>query len=500
MLLPRIIILGKSNDDRGHQLESLTRTLLTMMGHRNVHLNTIGSGGEEIDVTANYVMQGLGGERIVKVLCECKAHNYKVDLTDWLKFLGKIYEAEAREGQEVSGYFIALSGVNGNVVGSYDDLRRRRGNVRLLSGEELLSETSRILGLAGLDTIAANLRRLTERQYLAIVTAYYDGSLFPVPIFEDRSYTILNAQGDPLPDGERLGKLRSLVEAAIELRSFVDLREEAQARERANLARKIVLTQLMLDDGETTLAHLSAANEGYSIEELRDATSWLAQQGWLLNGSERGSIRLPPADAPSYISLIAEVYKFLIMGQIPRTEVFGCAYYDAHIDEALVAEIQRVQGGLPLGTDDVTKAIRLLRLSPGALASVLHPQPLIAMHRLEVDQPTGANIDTFDRSYFFSLLYRCLQQDYANSGLSRYFHVVRGIHELETRQTVIAKSKTGLLFEGQTRERTSVFQGDEELGGVYVVVAVLDDAPEPWEWPSTPKSDSTETIGSNTPT
>jgi hypothetical protein len=53
------------------------------------------------------------------VIGECKAYIKPIALPDWLKFLGKIFSAEI-SGTQVQGCFIALLGVNGNVIGHYD--------------------------------------------------------------------------------------------------------------------------------------------------------------------------------------------------------------------------------------------------------------------------------------------------------------------------------------------------------------------------------------------
>ena len=122
MAYPGLLILGETNHDRGIQLESLTISLLQSIGYSNVTDRVRGAGGDEVDVKANREVPDLGGVRVDKVICECKAIRKSVDMTDWLKFLGKVLVEQSAEHNRVSGFFIALSGINGTVQGSYEAL------------------------------------------------------------------------------------------------------------------------------------------------------------------------------------------------------------------------------------------------------------------------------------------------------------------------------------------------------------------------------------------
>lgn len=87
----KVYILGRNNDDKGSQLEELTRQLLEYQGFSNIAKDTQHSGANEIDVRAE--KKDYVGIRDIKtpVICECKAYNRPIDMTDWLKFIGKLY-------------------------------------------------------------------------------------------------------------------------------------------------------------------------------------------------------------------------------------------------------------------------------------------------------------------------------------------------------------------------------------------------------------------------
>ncbi len=114
----KIFVYGNTNDDKGAQLESLTASILKSMGY-TVNSNEIKSGGNELDVVATK-KEPIGGD--VCLICECKAHNSLITMNDWLKFIGKLY-LEQKKNQLTHGLMIALSGANGNVLGSYKDIK-----------------------------------------------------------------------------------------------------------------------------------------------------------------------------------------------------------------------------------------------------------------------------------------------------------------------------------------------------------------------------------------
>jgi Holliday junction resolvase-like predicted endonuclease len=50
----RLHVFGTNSDDKGAQLEQLTVRLLRKLGYKHVAVNTVGTGGSEIDVRAEY--------------------------------------------------------------------------------------------------------------------------------------------------------------------------------------------------------------------------------------------------------------------------------------------------------------------------------------------------------------------------------------------------------------------------------------------------------------
>jgi restriction endonuclease Mrr len=158
----RLRIFGRNSDDKGTQLEDLTRRLLERLGYKQVSLNVVGSGGSEIDIRAEYPVPGPVGAANLTVIGECKAYESPVSLPDWLKFLGKLYSEEARWPGQVRGLFVALSGANGNVRGAVDELRRHKNTVDLVDGENLIHLIQQEFGVPRLENVVAHLQNLTS--------------------------------------------------------------------------------------------------------------------------------------------------------------------------------------------------------------------------------------------------------------------------------------------------------------------------------------------------
>ena len=92
-----MIILAATPNEKGSQLEALTQRLLRHRGYENCTTNVMANGAE-IDVRGELPLRGLGADRRQKLICECKAHKAVVDMTQWCKFLGKVFHQEVCEG------------------------------------------------------------------------------------------------------------------------------------------------------------------------------------------------------------------------------------------------------------------------------------------------------------------------------------------------------------------------------------------------------------------
>jgi len=49
-----MLVLGSTSDEKGTQLEQLTKDILADLGYRDITTNRIDAGGEEIDVAGKH--------------------------------------------------------------------------------------------------------------------------------------------------------------------------------------------------------------------------------------------------------------------------------------------------------------------------------------------------------------------------------------------------------------------------------------------------------------
>ena len=82
-----MILLAKNRQEKGDQLEQLTRKLVEATGYRNVVLNKCDVAGE-IDVFAEFAVTGPEGAGH-RLICECKAHRNAIDMPGLAEVSGK---------------------------------------------------------------------------------------------------------------------------------------------------------------------------------------------------------------------------------------------------------------------------------------------------------------------------------------------------------------------------------------------------------------------------
>jgi len=497
-----MLVLGKSNDDKGTQLESLTHRLLSEMGYQNVVTNLISAGGEEIDVSADIAVPTIGGAQMRRLICECKAHKNVISSPDWLKFLGKVLVEEALLAGEVTGCFIALGGVNGNVAGNYDKLKARRPNITLVTGDTLLNEVSRLYELCGAEKIISVLRQHTTRQYRALEIAYYDGKLYYVVLLENDVYTILDAQGRVL-EGEIISELRPLVENVLSAHTYIDLGEEAQAIRRCTQAQKSVLSQLIIGGGTIEMTGLDGGQDfNFTTAEFEKAVEELAARGWVVQSDGLPLLSLLPEDDDQFYERLAEIYHFLLGGEarFNLPGVLKSSFYTRHINVKMVGQIQRIQGGLPLSETDVEDAVKLLRWSPSAVLWAVQPDEMFVNYRTDEKFKSDVQVDRFHRNYFFRELYRSLRHDLTHPLGRAYLLDDCHIREIETSQKVIVKSSTGIQLASDLHERLGIGQTADGYvgpdGSSYILLLLLEGAEQPWEVPAWRQTDGGATQGS----
>lgn len=447
-----MLVLGRNSDDKGTQLETLTTRILEYRGYSEIIRNYISSGGEEIDVRAVLPAPGVAAPYPVTMICECKAYRTPVSMSDWLKFLGKIFVEQTKGGPQTAGTFIALSGVNGNVSGNYADVKQRRSDIMMVTGAELRSTVEEIFGAANLDHLTEIVRRSTSRSVRHVEEAYYDGRVYWVVAFEDDAFTMVQANGSSLSP-EEVDRLVPMVAATLDVAQYVDLEEEAAALVRRGLISKAVLASLLRDAGVPTPDDLINTVANVGPRDISQATADLAEATWIAeNRDDAGANQFVLERAPA---AIIEMYRFLLAGRVPRDVVvlFASPAHAGLVRDVLLPAVIETQHVI-LDAEQSSDAARILQWSPSALAWALTPDSWL-QHSQPSDE-LGRDIEQLQRTraaYFHRRLYSHLQTDFRHTATRGLFLREHGIERIETTQHIVVHGKDGVeldrkLYEG----------------------------------------------------
>jgi hypothetical protein len=363
-------------------------------------------------------------------------------------------------------------------------LRDRDANIELISGDDLLALVRGVHPHLERKAVLEVARQATERVVTGSDVAYYDGRVYWLLLFEHETYTLLQADGKPLTADEE-AVLRPMIEASQALTAYVNLQEEAQAKERARAAETGVVARLMLAGGKAAPATITQHEQQDASADLGAAAERLLASG-VISKQEDGELCLPDSDYPKVVT----AFRALFTGPCPIPPL-GCPWYDDHINPCLLKEIQVIQGGLALDDDIIDTVLQALRHSPSALGYALHPIAVIVNGREQLGEavvPPG--VTEIHQDYFLKVLFDSLQADFTRPELSNFYYVTRGVRELELKGSRILKSQTGVCLQHDYRQRyTHGFI--EGMGDRAFLVMAPNHAPETWASPS-PAPASTE--------
>lgn len=479
----QIYILGKNSDDKGHQLEVLTYTILKVLHCRNIVKNEIGSGGHEIDIRAEYTVPSLSGNQNKPLICECKAYQSTVGMTDWLKFLGKIF-LEKLKG-DIDGYFIALSGVNGNVIGNYRDLQSKTNNIHLITGEDLAEILTEIFNLSSYNIIQRNILKYTQRQLIEINLYYYNLHVYYVIGLSENEFALFTNTGDIIGKS-KAEEINKLILENTKYQSFIDLEDENNALARFSTIKKFVASLIFLQTNELTIEVIHKSMGQYSNQipdiktnEVQKALDTLVAESILFQGDNISNYGINFILNDSGIGDVVKFYKYLTNYILPLF-VLGSEVYIKYINEELLSEICRIQGGIIIPNDKREECLKILKWSPSALSWSLEPIPMLINHR-SGGKTLNQEMDTEDTAFFLQGLINNLSEDFRNKSLNEYFYKTCGLVELENNFSIRLKSKTKTELEMKYKERIGLAQLTEEYGNKIIHIRIFDKQPEPWE-------------------
>jgi hypothetical protein len=193
-------------------------------------------------------------------------------------------------------------------------------------------------------------------------------------------------------------------------------------------------------------------------------------------------MQLTPLDGEGRYGHIVEMLKFWLNGSsmfATLLEGLSSKFYDRHVDEELLREIMKIQGRLPIPPDQSQSVIRILKLSPRALNRALHPIEMITNGRADLDLEGEESINETHRSMFYAALMSGLVEDYGTKEMGRYHYELRGVVELEHRQSVTTKSWGGIDMTLEARSRLTIRASNVQGGFIHLILP--GDQPEPWD-------------------
>lgn len=479
-----MIVLGKTTDDLGAQLERLTKRILTHYGYVNLAVNVVTAGGQELDVTGDIEVPVPGSPRSRRLVAECKAYQTPVAITDWLKFLGKVLVEETRLKQEVTGLFVALSGVNGNVRGSYDEICQHRSNIVLLAADNLMTEVQALYSALQSARAVDRLRSLTSKQHLSLEFAYYDEQIYWIALFPDSEYGILTGNGALLTDAQEQ-TLKPLVQSRLSATTYVNLALEKEAFLKVLSIKKLAVAKLAEQKSQLSISDLfdqsgpDAVLAKRAMEEMRPLP-------WFEMGSNDANIRSAGLTNTQQYEQLTDLMKFMFNGAIQKDVVrmfYSSDFVQSRINAGFLDFAASIQGNLPLTDTFRSQALSIIKLSPSACLQAITPEPLIVNHRVSSNFGKGTSmIDEEDRRVLLSALLAQLTKDFDNSILNEYFYTTCGLREIETIQQYLVKSANRVEIDASVRMRRGIGVLDNSHGGGYISVLLVDQAPQPWEF------------------
>lgn len=436
----KLIILGKTNDDKGTQLEQLTKRILEYQGYSNIVTNVQVSGASELDVTASKVERVGINDINTPVICECKAHEKPISMVDWLKFIGKLHIARKIEPRTI-GLMLALSGANGAVIGSETSDFKDDPCVQLIANDDIVTLLSKVYNLPEPNSIKEQLSHWPIPPITEINPVYYNSQIWWLVGCEDGHFTLCLSDSKPATFDQVKEILPLLPNFTIyQEEAFVDIWNSVETGIKMRQIEKFIVIELLKESP-------------LDITSVRQLYSGIDEQ--LFNASIKNSIFISTDQENNTLNLCdfftttkVDLYRFLLDGECP-VDVFSLKFYQSNIDEDLLKQIWTIQGGFELPAELTDKCLQLLRLSPSAMVYALQPDGF-----LSAAQVMEGNSDMMNLYYdhFMGTLQESFLNDFKRPELSGlYFHSFH-IDKVKIR------TSSSICFEGEDSVEISVEQ------------------------------------------
>lgn len=368
----KLVILGKNKDDKGTQLEQLAIKILKSQGYVKIIPNMQVSGASELDVTAQKSDQTGIKEINTPVICECKAHESPINMTDWLKFIGKL-AIERKKNSNTIGLMIALSGANGSVMGSYLTDFLNDSTVQLIANDDIIKLLSNFNILSNEKEVETIVNNLNIGRIAEISLVYYEHQIWWLVGFIDGKFTFLNSSTKFVSESE-ISEVLSILPnyTTYQYTNFVDVIHTIEFVQQAKQIEILILNNVLSNKGNVGLVDIAKCikntltnetiNEDWLIEII-DKSAFLQ-----VNEGQICLCDIKDMDIPSF-------YRFVISNETPF-DLFSSEFYQRHIDNNLLNQIWAIQFGFMLPEKYWENCKKIFKLSPSALLYALNPDPI----------------------------------------------------------------------------------------------------------------------------
>lgn len=430
----RFYILGKNKDDKGSQLETLTKNILSQYHLTNITLNEVGSGANEIDVTAEIISKTGFDEIKIPVICECKAYDTPVSMSHWLKFLGKLY-TEKRINNNTIGYFIALSDVNGNVWAHFKHLKNelRDTSINLIGKDKLIELLIEDYKLQDQYEVIRYVQQFTRKKIIDSSLLYYDSAIYWIIEFMDHNYSIISSNMDFF-DSEKYKEFSELL-SQLPLNEFVDIKNEYDSLVRNLTLEGLSFCTVIL--GENTLIEIRESigkicKDKYQftldevVNSLNNNPFIICSEQILLNNQ--------------YIQEnLIDFYRQLLSKPL-LPSIISSDIYQENISRILMDKICELQGGLILSEEEIENCLKILKLSPKSLLLSLSEDTFIKNAlKLPYKMPKANKVA---KEKFIGMLMDALHEDFSQQAYWDEFHKKFNITNYSFTRELIINSGT----------------------------------------------------------
>lgn len=445
----KLYILASGKDEKGTQLEYLTKTILESLGYEYVENNVVGAGGDEIDVYA----RRSASTNSDALICECKAHESLININDWDKFLGKVFKHQ-KTNQSTQGLMIALSGANGNVKG--DILEKQYKDVRLLCGNDLIQPLSKVFHLESEDIAREEISHLTNQTVVSVDLVLFEKEIYWLFTFANNEYSVFDKNYKSLLS-QTEQRLIPLIEKYTPLPaySYKNVYQEFDfVRRRAYVITAIswhlMKGEMTFKDAIYDVVNMTGAG---IVPEMKDVEDVMQTIPFANVDFQNQTATLKSDEEIDYLVF----YHYLLDSPVPISWLLYDDYYRLHIDDNLLEKILKIQHDLKLSDEDKQSCLFILRHSPSALLYAMRPDTILkgAIIIDDVNKKSKA------RDYFMGKLLSYLEAD-VNGSMSDMTFEKLGLRDFNKSQTVCLEDCVGEKRRITTKERIFVKPSGKE--------------------------------------